>query len=599
MIAPAPRSRTSRRLVALATLVSLTPLAIGPAAFAQAVAAPEAPAAQAPAAVETKTIAVAALTNYNQLIKEITFLGGLGGNPNAGDWVEGMIAFFTGGRGLEGLDKNRPIGVVVQTDGAGFAPIGCLPIADLTPVLELAENFALEPIDNGDGVYELELPEQTIYFQQVGEWTFVSNTPEALAQAPADPAKDLQKLVEKYDLGVTLYSQNLPAMYRQIALEQLRQGMEEGLVQQENETEEEFQARRALAETQIAQISDLIDGLNVVTIGWSIDAEKKHTFIDAELTALEGTDLALAMTTYENATSGVTGFHRPQAAASFLTSGVTPPELLEKQKAQNEAAIEMVRSQIDKALQEQIEEGKIPDDPDVQEAIKGATSDLVDVYADMIRNGRVEVGGSLDLAGEGFDAIAAGYVPDPTKVEAAFKKLAEAAAKEPKFPGVEWAYATHAGVTLHGMTVPVPEEAGQAREALGESVRLIMGVGGERVYFAMGPRGEESLKKAIDESAAKAGQPISPPGELIVSVGQILTAAEKVAPPNAAPMIGMILSGMEDVPAGADRLIVTSEPIDGGLRVRYLLEEGVLKAIGQAAATAAAMQQQGGAPGGF
>ncbi|QDV75643.1 DUF885 domain-containing protein [Botrimarina mediterranea] len=599
MIAPAPRSRTSRRLVALATLVSLTPLAIGPAAFAQAVAAPEAPAAQAPAAVETKTIAVAALTNYNQLIKEITFLGGLGGNPNAGDWVEGMIAFFTGGRGLEGLDKNRPIGVVVQTDGAGFAPIGCLPIADLTPVLELAENFALEPIDNGDGVYELELPEQTIYFQQVGEWTFVSNTPEALAQAPADPAKDLQKLVEKYDLGVTLYSQNLPAMYRQIALEQLRQGMEEGLVQQENETEEEFQARRALAETQIAQISDLIDGLNVVTIGWSIDAEKKHTFIDAELTALEGTDLALAMTTYENATSGVTGFHRPQAAASFLTSGVTPAELLEKQKAQNEAAIEMVRSQIDKALQEQIEEGKIPDDPDVQEAIKGATSDLVDVYADMIRNGRVEVGGSLDLAGEGFDAIAAGYVPDPTKVEAAFKKLAEAAAKEPKFPGVEWAYATHAGVTLHGMTVPVPEEAGQAREALGESVRLIMGVGGERVYFAMGPRGEESLKKAIDESAAKAGQPISPPGELIVSVGQILTAAEKVAPPNAAPMIGMILSGMEDVPAGADRLIVTSEPIDGGLRVRYLLEEGVLKAIGQAAATAAAMQQQGGAPGGF
>ncbi|QDV80278.1 DUF885 domain-containing protein [Botrimarina mediterranea] len=599
MIAPAPRSRTSRRLVALATLVSLTPLAIGPAAFAQAVAAPEAPAAQAPAAVETKTIAVAALTNYNQLIKEITFLGGLGGNPNAGDWVEGMIAFFTGGRGLEGLDKDRPIGVVVQTDGAGFAPIGCLPIADLTPVLELAENFALEPIDNGDGVYELELPEQTIYFQQVGEWTFVSNTPEALAQAPADPAKDLQKLVEKYDLGVTLYSQNLPAMYRQIALEQLRQGMEEGLVQQENETEEEFQARRALAETQIAQISDLIDGLNVVTIGWSIDAEKKHTFIDAELTALEGTDLALAMTTYENATSGVTGFHRPQAAASFLTSGVTPPELLEKQKAQNEAAIEMVRSQIDKALQEQIEEGKIPDDPDVQEAIKGATSDLVDVYADMIRNGRVEVGGSLDLAGEGFDAIAAGYVPDPTKVEAAFKKLAEAAAKEPKFPGVEWGYATHAGVTLHGMTVPVPEEAGQAREALGESVRLIMGVGGERVYFAMGPRGEESLKKAIDESAAKAGQPISPPGELIVSVGQILTAAEKVAPPNAAPMIGMILSGMEDVPAGADRLIVTSEPIDGGLRVRYLLEEGVLKAIGQAAATAAAMQQQGGAPGGF
>lgn len=594
MIASAPRSNSRRRLVALAALASLAPVAFSPAALAQKVVAPE-----APAAVGTKTIAVAALTNYDQLIKEIGFLGSLGGNENAGDWVEGMLAFFTGGRGLEGLDKSRPIGVVLQTDGANFAPIGCLPVADLSPMLELAENFGFEPVAGDNGVYELELPDQTVYFQQTGAWTFVARSADALAQAPADPTKDLQKLVEKYDFGVTLYAQNLPPIYRQIALEQLRQGMEEGLVKQENETEEEFEARRGLAETQIDQLSDLVDGLNVVTVGWSVDAGKRQTFVDAELTSVAGSDLALAMSTYDKATSGVTGFHRPQAAASVLTSGVTPPALLEKQKAQNEAAIAMVRAQIDKALQEQIDEGKIPDDADVQQAIKGATNDLVDVYADMVRDGHIEVGGSLDLAGEGFDAIAAAYVPDPSKVEAAFKKLAEAAAKEPKFPGVEWGYATHAGVKLHGMTVPVPAEAGQAREALGETVRLIMGVGGERVYFAMGPRGEESLKKAIDESAAKAGQPIQP-GELIVSVGQILTAAEKVAPPHAAPMIGMVLGAMEDVPAGSDRLVVSTEAIDGGMRIRYLLEEGVLKALGKAAATAAAMQQQNGrAPGGF
>ncbi len=601
MIAPAPRSNSRRRLVALATLASLTPVAFAPAALAQKVAAPaaEKPTAEAPAAAGTKTIAVAALTNYNQLIKEIGFLGSMGGNENAGDWVEGMLAFFTGGRGLEGLDKTRPIGVVLQTDGASFAPIGCLPVADLTPMLELAENFGLEPVALVDGVYELELPEQTIYFQQSGEWTFVAKTALALTQVPADPGKDLQKLVEKYDLGVTVYAQNLPAMYRDIALEQLRQGMEEGLVKQEDESEEEFEARRELAEAQIDQLNDLIDGLNVVTIGWAVDAGKKQTYIDAELTGVAGSDLALAMDAYDNPTSGVTGFHRPTVAASVLTAAVTPPALLEKQKAQNEAAIDMVRSQIDKALQEQIEEGKIPDDADVQEAIKGATNDLVDVYADMVRNGRIEIGGSIDLAGEGFDAIAAAYVPDPTKVEAAFKKLAEAAAKEPKFPGVEWGYATHAGVKLNGMTVPIPEEAGQAREALGESVRVIMGVGGERVYFAMGPRGEESLMQAIDESAAKASQPIQP-GELIVSLGQVLTAAEKVAPPNAAPMIGMVLGAMADVPAGSDRLVVSTEAIDGGMRIRYLLEEGVLRAIGQAAATAAAMQQQGGGPpGGF
>ncbi|WP_146446383.1 hypothetical protein [Botrimarina colliarenosi] len=564
-------------------------------ARAQAVAAPEAPAA----AVGTQTIAVAALTDYNQLLREIDFLGELGGRPATSDMIEGMLAFFTGGRGLEGLDKTRPIGVVLQTDGASFAPIGCLPIADLTPVLELAENFGFEPVEIGAGVYELELPEQTVYFQQTGDWTFVAPTPLALTQAPADPSSMLKKLVGTYDLGVTLYAQNVPDMYRQIALEQLRQGMEEGLVQQEGETEEDFQARRELAEAQIEQLGDLIEGLDVVTIGWSIDSEGKRTFIDAELTGADGSDMALAMDAYKDPTSGVAGFHRPTAAMSLLTSGVTPPELLEKQKGQTEAAIEMVRTQIDKALQEQIEAGKLPDDPDVQAAIEGATDDLVDVYADMLRTGRIEIGGSLDLAGEGFDLIVGGYVVDPSKVESAFKKLAEAASKDEKFPGVEWGYATHSGVTLHGMTVPVPAEAGQLREAVGESVRVIMGVGNERVYFAAGPRGEESLKAAIDGSAALTDKTILP-GELIVSVGQVLGAAEKVAPPNAAPMIGLILDAMKDTPPGADRLVITSEAIDRGMRVRYLIEEGVLKAIGKAAATAAAMQQQrGGPPGGF
>lgn len=581
---------TAPRLATLVALVSLLPHA----ALGQAVEAPEAPAAAAGAG--TKTVAVATLAGYDALMQDVDFIGELGGRPATADMVEGMLAFFTGGRGLEGLDKSKPVGVILQTDGSNFTPLGCLPVADVSPMLELAENFGYEPLDAGNGVYELELPDQTLYFKNSGQWTYLGQSAAALADTPADPGDDFAELSESYDLGIQLYAQEVPAMYKALAIDQMRKGMDEGLVQEDDESDEDFAARRKMTEAQIDQLVDMIDGLDEVTIGWQVDAEGKQTFLDVELTGVEGSDMALALSVYGDSTSGVSGFHRPATAASMLTIGATPPELLEKQKEQMDATVEMLRKQAQKGIEEADE---LPDDPEVREAIASATDDLIDAYGEMLRSGKVEIGASLDLAGEGYDLIAAAFVVDPSKVESAFKKLATAAEKQEGFPGVEWGYAEHGGVTMHGMTIPLPADdpkAARAREVFGESIRVVMGVGGERVYLAAGPRCEASLKKAIDDSASMADKQVLP-AEITLSLKQCLTAAERVADGQGAMVIGMMLESLEKTPADADHIVFTAESIDNGARLRYLLEEGVLKAIGQMAAQAAAMQQQGG--GGF
>lgn len=578
------------RLATLVALVSLLPQA----ALGQAVAAPEAP----PAAADTgtKTVAVATLAGYDALMKDVDFIGELGGRPATADMVEGMLAFFTGGRGLEGLDKSKPIGVIVQTDGSNFTPMGCLPVADLTPMLELAENFGYEPLDAGDGVYELELPDQTIYFKNAGEWSYVGQSAAALAATPAAPGEAFAALAESYDLGVQLYAQEVPAMYKALAVDEMRKGMEEGLVQEDDESDEDFAGRRKMTEAQIDQLVDMIDGLDEITLGWSIDSEGKRTFLDVELTGVADSDMALAMSVYGDSTSGVTGFHRPATAASLLTIGSTPPELIEKQRDQMEATVEMIRKQAQKGLEEAKE---LPDDPEFREALASATDDLIDAYGEMLLSGKVELGASLDLANGSYDLIAAAFVVDPSKVESAFKKLAKAAETNEEFPGVEWGYTTHAGVTLHGMTIPLPEgdaNAAKARELFGETLRVVMGVGGERVYLAAGPKCEESLKKAIDDSAEMVSKEILP-AEIMLSLKQCLAAAEGVAEGQGAMVIGMMLESLEKSPEGADHVVFTAESIEDGVRLRYLLEEGVLQAIGQMAAQAAAMQQQGG--GGF
>ncbi|MEM9790973.1 MAG: hypothetical protein AAF842_11290 [Planctomycetota bacterium] len=549
-------------------------------------------------------VAVLALSGYDALLADADFIGELLGRPAVSQMVEGLLAFTTGGRGLEGLDKSRPLGVVLQTDGMAFAPVACLPIADPTPLIEIGENLGVAPRLGEDGVYELEVGEQTVYFFNEGAWTFVAQTVDALDSAPEDPAALLGGLVAQYDIGIQADVQNVPAMYRQIAVEQLRQGMEEGLEQEDDESDEDFDKRRELATLQVDQLASLIEDLDRVLLGVNIDGAAKQVYLDTELSGVPGSDLALGLSVYEGATCEVAAFHRPDAAASLLGIGDTPPELLEKQAAQVDAQIELARNQlrqgIDEAFEKMEEEGLGEAKPGLRDAVEDALNELLSVYADVLRGGHVEVAGSLDLAGEGYDLIAAAYVKDGPRVESALKKLATTAAEgEPDAPEFEWDYGSHAGVTLHGLTFPLPDGADELRAAAGDSVRLTLGVGAERVYLALGPRGETALKRAIDNSM---GGPVDleTPAEVLISLGEVLRVVEGFAPAEASALADLMLGAIEQGDPSADRLVFRTQAVESGVRLRYLLEEGVLRAIGRAAAYAAEQQMaQQGMPGGF
>lgn len=574
-----PRRRSFRALqkltlLSLACSVGLTPL------LAQAQDTEEA---------GLKTVAVASLSGYDRLMTDIDFLGELGGRPASAQMLEGMLAFFTQGRGVQGLDKSRPIGLVLQTDGMQFVPLGCLPVADINPLLELAEGFGIEPVGVGDDIYEVDMQDQTVFFKQQGDWTFVGQSAEALASAPSDPSDLLTSMVKQYDLCVQLMAQNIPEMYRSIAIEQMRQGMQEGLKQQEGESDEDFEFRQRLAESQIAQLQDLITGMDEVTLGWAIDSEAKNTYLDMILKAVPGSDIALACEASKDCVTALSGFHRPDAAMTFRATSKSPPELVEKQREQLEASVAMLRNQAKQGL----EESEEISDPDDREAIVSAVNELLDAYEAMILSGEVDMAMSLNLAGENYDLIAAARVEEPTKIENAFKKLAEMAKDKPDFPGVQWDADSHAGVTMHSMSIPVPPEAGQVKEVLGESIDLVMGLGPQHAYFAVGPECSAALKQAIDVSSAQDSEP-SLPGEMSISLGQMLEAILPLADAQSGAIMQMILESIKEQPNGNDHVLMTTEYVENGSKARLLIEEGVLRAAGAAAAAAAAAQQGGG-----
>src|SRR5215203_3960068 len=100
--------------------------------------------ATAPEAGELKNVAVVAGARWEKLVSDIAFLGTLGGKPEAGQMVEGGFSFFTQGKGPNAIDKKQPWGVIVQTDGAQFLPVGCLPVLKPNDLFDVAKGYGAE-----------------------------------------------------------------------------------------------------------------------------------------------------------------------------------------------------------------------------------------------------------------------------------------------------------------------------------------------------------------------------------------------------------------------------------------------------------------------
>jgi hypothetical protein len=165
---------------------------------------------------ELKTVAVIAGAKWDKLISDITFLGSLGGKPEAGQMIEGGFSFFTQGKGLKAIDKSQPWGVIVQTDGAQFLAVGCLPLLKPNDLLDIAKGYGAEMKEADNGATELVLPnKRSVFFKHANNMGYIGATAASLARLPENPQDVLAKLVSEYDLAGDIAVRNVPDMYRQ------------------------------------------------------------------------------------------------------------------------------------------------------------------------------------------------------------------------------------------------------------------------------------------------------------------------------------------------------------------------------------------------
>src|SRR5690606_36983965 len=107
--------------------------------------------------------------------------------------------------------------------------------------------------------------------KEVEGWAFVAQDKESLADVPAKPVDLLGALPTEYDLAAKLNLNNIPELFREMIIAQMRNGIELSLEQEPGESDEDFAQRQQMVELQVAQLERMFTEITDLTIGWNVD----------------------------------------------------------------------------------------------------------------------------------------------------------------------------------------------------------------------------------------------------------------------------------------------------------------------------------------
>lgn len=517
------------------------------------------PVANAHAQAQQKNVAMMSVSSIDSLLGNINYLTEAAGAGEFGQMLGMMSAGY-----LEGIDRANPVGIILTTDGQQeFLPLGFVPVKDLSKVLSSMEESVGRPKDLGNGIKEIpNFP--PIFMKEQNGWAFIGQTVESMANLPKDPVAELGQLPKDYDVAIRGIVQNVPKQYIDMAVSALQDGVRQGI---ENMPEDDQKGQKALIESQMKQMETFIKESDQITIGWKTEPAEKRTFLDMTFTAVPGGALAKQMNAMANAKSDFTGFMLPGAAMTMNMSSEIPEEQIQTSVDMIEGLKETIMREIDK-------DENLEDDAEMAAAAKDMVGAAMDILSETMKTGKIDGGASVMLKPGDITVLAGFHVADGDEIVKVLKKAADAAKSEPEFPGINFNADRSNGVEFHTMTVPVPEDE-EARSILGNTLTMAIGTSKDSAYIGLGQNCVAQLKTII---AQQPKQKSAPPFQMTFALTPIM---EFVSGIEDNPLVGSVLEGLQES-ANKDHVKLHGLPVKNGFTYRIEMEEGVLRAIGEA-----------------
>lgn len=567
------RQRTISVAPVSAVLLAVVAL-VSPAAAQDGLGSPAAAKATAMAAGENEPVVVVTLGSLNKMMRDVNYVTAMVGQPQAG----GMFAMVAGSM-AQGIDMDKPIGILVPLVDGVPQPIAVLPTSDVKSVLRRLEGQTGPADELDDGTLVIAIGMNTVYIKQVGSWAALAPKRELLELAPVDPTAYFSGMGNDYFVAIRVKMQQVPAETRATLVDQMRQGLDQAMAQSGN-----ADAAKS-ANASLDQLAQVINEADQLDIGINVDQDGGRIIQDISFTAIPGTKLAEMYGGQKALPSKFSSVIRDDAAMFYHASATVSEAAVEQAKVGINTNLQMIDGVLKNA-----DELSDEDRADIKEL----ATRVIDLAMGSIEEGRADLG-MLLLADESQSRLALGtFVADGQKAAGIVKdfaeKLKERTAGKPSAPKFSFDIETYNGTTIHRCDIPVSADEDEVRKVLGDTAQIHIGTADKYVYLAVGQDSLPLMRSLIDGEVEATVPSDRPVGQLEFKLLPVLEYIQSIeSNDTVAAMINALLKAPD-----TGKFEVISDSIPNGNKTQVSFSEGLLKAIG-----AAITENQPAGAGGF
>jgi hypothetical protein len=498
---------------------------------------------------------VLAIRSLDEVFGDSSYV--MGGSAKSGPSpVEGLIQQFTGGKGLDGVDRTKSLGVYVTFTPAGMPEgVAWIPVSDPRSFCQAWRARFPDGQPGDDRLFMVQAFGLQLVGKVSGGICFLSQSPDAL-EAPAVPTAE-----DNRDVSLQVNLSLVPDELKEMFIAQIKAAMDAQRLSLPSSAASSYLRGYAAGQEYMSEnIEKTIRDAQRFGIGLTVDQGSGVVAMDWELVAKPGTPLASELTLFGSGSSSFGGLVSSDAAVSLILTGAIPPHVRESLEQELAHAVDEAGGEVEGSASLRPPAHKEGPDDALQSFLK-AWSGLE----------RLDVAGVLDTAPGGkFRLVIAAKAASGAELTKAIEGLARAPDGPFGKGALKLDVAQHAGARVHSIKLPPDIEKDLGKGPVHVAVR------GDALLVATGTDSLDAVKAALDRTASPGSR--KPPVSLHVRPSKLI---DLLAPPGS-PAAARARKAFE---GRGDHASLEVVPVPYGARGKLTLGEGFLKLI--AAETAA------------
>lgn len=512
---------------------------------------------QAQSEVESGPSVVVGLGSLDEQFSDTKHLMNAAGFGDMAMFVDAMTAGYT-----EGIDKTQPICLALYVRSADEQPnvVGFIPVTDIESLLDSLADIPSIRIEENDDELRILMDDGTTFEVKQNEGFVVfSDDSDLLANAAATPDSLLEEHGAKYNFFVKIFGQQIPAEMREQAIDAIREGMEENM-------QDDSGSMDAWADAQMESLRSLIMETDEMVFGLDIDPDNGAIEIDVSMVGLPNSKMAKQAAAGAEATTKFAGF---QADDATMFMGICSTII--------EEDIPVVKQSLESARDTMVKELNDGGMSDEERAfVEDIITRMFDVFSETIDEGVMDMAAVGFMDADQFKIAGGARNANPQKFEGAIKDLAQELKDRAASEGVEVTTNFDSGnigdITLHTLAIQIPDDEVEMQEVFGDSLELVVGIGEDTCYMAIGQESEDLLRKSITGSESASSQLAASHG--MIAIAPILEFVHRFQQDEA---LLDVAESMKN--AGNDKIRVTGSYIPNGQIAHIEIQDGLLSAI--------------------